>query len=865
MNRRDRKWEQIEQLFHELTQLSESEKAGRMGILSKENPELYDRMKALLAADEDSHPLFNAEPGSLFSILENDHQLIGSRIRAFELSEVVGQGAMGTVFKGHRVDGQFDQIVAIKLMKPLLINPGYRIFFDRERQILAKLNHPNIARLYDGGFNDDERPFFTMEWVSGKILTDYCREKNLGLMARLELFEQVCQAVRYAHQSLIAHLDLKPQNILINEEGQAKLLDFGVSQMLEESAEQEGSFTLAYAAPEQILKTNPNTVSDIYSLGVILFELLNDVHPFYSHFKDPEGLKKAVLDGSTSPFVLEKIDTIRFSKDLEFICRRAMQVDPADRYASVDEMIRDLDDFGKDYPVSAHPKSWIYHARKYVFRNRKVLAVVNGSFLLLIVMGVYYTFQLREQRNIAQAEAKRANQITGLITDVFSAADPNIGGADTITAVQLLDEGLKNLSKNLGDDPALYADMLVRLASVYISLGQYDQAKQIVEEAYAINLSLPISKPETLANNEILISSTYFMFGQLDSAVNFSRKAVKRLTDAGIYEGLHLVDALLELGSSYYEMDNYLRADSALSAGLTLAQKAYQPPHISLATFLHLKGAIAMKLEDLLEAEKYLNEALEMKRQLYGEPHLEIAYSYNYFGTFYQSQGDFEKALGYVQASLEQRQAILGKYHVEVAASFGNTGRTLIGLDRPMDAVPYYEEAIHIIDSLFGTNHYYYGSLKGSLGNAYFEAKAYDKAKQCYLESLENFDQLLSEDDPRHAAPRIKLGQIATSEGDLETARKYFEEAVRIRERLLPVGHLQIAQSQQALGDCLLAMGDYSTAIDYLEKAHLTANAHPESNSELISQLNYALAEAFQQKGDQEKAAFYTSLISAKE
>ncbi len=747
-----------------------------------------------------------------------------------------------------------------------MINPAYRSFFDRERQILAKLNHPNIARLYDGGFTEDERPFFTMEWVSGNNLLDYCRIHNHGLIERLKLFGQVCQAVQYAHQSMIAHLDIKPQNIIVNQDGQVKLLDFGVSQMLEEGNEQEGSFTLAYASPEQIERDHPNTVSDIYSLGVVLFELLCGYHPFKKYFEDPTALKEAVLEGNMASFrLLPEFGSVAFANDLSLICMKAMEKYPDDRYASVDELVRDLENFEQTYPILAHPEDWTYRAKKYIRRNRTILAVVNSAAILLVALGLFYTFQLREQRNIALAEAKRANQITNLITDVFSSADPNIGGADTITAVQLLDQGLVNLEKNLGDDPALYSDMLMRLGPVYLALGQYEKGKQTIDEAYEINLKLPKVSPETLARNEILISSTFFMYGVLDSSQYFSEKAIKRLSDVGIKDGEVLSGAFLELGSTYYDMANYPKADSALSIGFQLSKQAHPSPNIEQATYLHMKGATARKLDRLDSAKKYLTESLEMKRQLFDEPHLEIAYTYNFFGSFYQDIGDYEQALDYVRKSLEQRQAILGDYHVEIVASLGNMGRTYIGLDKPEEAVPYYQSAISIIDSIFGTSHYYYGALKGSLGNAYYAAGDLKNAREVFEISLKVFDELLSERDPRKASPRINLGKIAMDENRYEDAKRFFQESLKIRQDLLPDGHIQIAQSQQALGGCLLAMGDFSTAIDFLEDALVTFQADSDSNSKEISKVNSQLAKAYLQIGNQEKATYYEQLITARE
>lgn len=839
-------WEKLEELFHELTQLTEPEKISRLAAISKESLGLFEQLSTLLEADKTSHPLFQVESGGIFSLLASDQELLGSRIGAFELREIIGQGAMGTVFKGHRADGQFDQVVAIKLMKPLLINPSFRDYFERERQILAKLNHPNIARLYDGGFTDDGRPFFTMEWVSGKNLIDYCKDKNLGLDERLNFFGQVCHAVRYAHQSLIAHLDLKPQNIIINDEGQVKLLDFGVSRMVDEGFEKESGFTLAYAAPEQIERNNPSTVSDMYALGVILFELLNGYHPYEKLFKDPQGLKEAILKGNAISFKLsEMFGKVRFSNDLELICRKAMKVLPQHRYASVDELDRDLNDFRNDYPITAHAKAWTYQAQKYLRRNRTVLAVVNSAFFILLAMGLYYTFQLRQQRNIAQAEAKRANQITNLITDVFSAADPNIGGADTITAVQLLDEGLKNLEKNLGDDPEILASMLTKISPIYLSLGQYEKGKFIAEQAYQINSELFLYPHPLLAENELLIGDVYFFYGKLDSAEYFSKKGFSQLLETNTKDEMKLANAMVGLGNIIYDLGRYEEADSINRIIYTIHQKHLTPPHLLLANDLHMLGSNRRKMEDYDEAEKYLLASLEMKKKLFDEPHLELALSYNHIGSLYQNKGDDEASIPYIRKSLEQREAILGKNHVETMASVSNLARAYSNLGKFEEALPLYIASFSTISSLFGDEHYYYSYVANSLGMTYFNLGNFAEAKFYLSKSVEVNKKLFPENDKRNAVIMMNLAKVFVSEENHLEAIDFYEKAHRILNSAEKKDDRLITQCQQALGECSLALGNYSTAIEYLEIALLNNQSSDEVSQETISKINSSLEKAY--------------------
>lgn len=838
------KWEEVERLFHQLTDSTVEEKRKLLSTIFQEDKELHSLLLDLLDSDQSSHRIFAESPQKIFSKLDDDQDLLGENVGAFRIDSIIGTGAMGSVFLAKRNDGQFDQTVAIKILRPLIMDSGMREFFQKERQILARLNHPNIARLYDGGFTDSERPFFTMEYVSGKSLLEYIDERKLSLRARLELFLQVCKAVQYAHQNLIVHLDLKPQNIIVNEESQVKLLDFGVSRILEDSEETASSFTLAYASPEQIQKKNAGVSSDIYSLGIILFEMVCGIHPYQKFFQEPVALKAAKLEGNSALFDAG-LDAKRwFISDLHSIYEKATQLLPEDRFSSVEVMKRDLQAFLYDYPISSRTKSWNYATGKYLKRNRNTVVSIGVAALLLISSGVFYTIRLSQERNFAQSEAKRANQISDLLSDVFMAADPNIGGADTITAIQLLNQGYENLEKNLGDEPELYASMISRLAPIFLNLGDYQKGEELSKKALQINLSLPGISPETLSDNETQMAAMYYVKGVYDSALVYAENAIARLKKAGDLRSIYMSNALVELGNVLYDFGEFERADSAYQAAFDISKREYESPHVELAFELHMIGANAREKGDYAKAEKYLLQALEMKKELFDEPHLEIAYTYNHLGSLYQSMEQDSIALGYIEKSLEQRQSILGEFHVETMASMANYARTLVRMGSPLDAIPIYNKTLVITDSLVGKNHFYFWALTGSLGTAQFEAGIFDQAAINYQLTHDHYLELLPEGDPRIASPLNGLGKIKMQEKNYELAKNYFLEALKIREEGYPKGHPQIAQSQQALGECLLASGDYSIAIEYLEMALESLESNPETSPATLEELTSKLLAA---------------------
>ncbi|MBN7815656.1 serine/threonine-protein kinase [Algoriphagus pacificus] len=845
---RKEKWKKVERLFHQLTESDSEQKSEILDILSKEDPEVYEVLLELLESDAQGHPIFAETPQHIFEKLENESSLIGENIGAFRLKSIIGNGAMGSVFLAERNDGQFEQTVAIKLLKPMVMDPRLREFFQRERQILAKLNHPNIARLYDGGFTAAERPFFTMEYVSGKTILDYIKTRNLDLKQRLSLFLQVCQAVQYAHQSLVVHLDLKPQNILVNTDAQVKLLDFGVAKILEDSDDSKSSFTLAYASPEQILARDAGTSSDIYSLGIIFFELICGAHPFGPFFNDPIALKAKKLAGKDKDFSPEISKNFPFQSDLKLIYQKATKLNPLERYQAVQEMMRDIKSFLRDYPVSVHPKSWNYLSRKYFKRNVNTVLAVGIAGFLLLGSGIYHTIRLGQERDLARIEAKKAQQITDLLTDVFMAADPNVGGADTITAVQLLNQGYENLEKNLGDEPEMLASMMVQLSPIYLNLGQYEKGRELAEKALEINLALESVSAETIAENEIQLASYFYFLGKLDSSLLYSEKALTRLKDAGIEHGLILASSLIQLGNVLYDFSDYDQADSIFNLALKIHSEELKAPDIDIAFDLHMIGANAREKGDFEKAEKYLLEALEMKKELFEEPHLEIAYTFNHLGSLYQSMGKDSIALGYIKQSLDQRKAILGEYHVETMASMANYARTMVRIHRSEIAVPIYEQALVITDSIVGKEHIYFSALMGSLGAAYFDMEEYKMAKEKFLWTASKYREILSEKDPRISSAYMNLGKTYMKENNLDSALFYFKKTLDIRLEIIPDNHLQIAQSQQALGECLLAIGDYSTAIEYLESAKQGYQSLTDPPMDALSTINASLLAAREAK-----------------
>ncbi|MEM7353653.1 MAG: serine/threonine-protein kinase [Acidobacteriota bacterium] len=450
-------------------------------------------------------------------------------IGPYRILETLGRGGMGSVYLAERDDEHYRQQVAIKVMRHGLDHPEILRRLRQERQILAHLDHPNIARLLDGGNTPEGLPYFVMERVEGEPIVDFCDHDRLPLRARLELFLQVCSAVQYAHRNLVVHRDLKPSNILVSEDGTPKLLDFGIAKLLDpELADPMFAPTVPgmrlltpqYASPEQIRGEPANIASDVYSLGVLLYELLTGHRPHHAERRaelerrvceaEPLPPSQVVLTRNTTggvEWIPEAVSATRegtperlrrgLAGDLDTIVLEALHKEPARRYASVEHLADDLRRHLAGLPVSARPDSLAYRGRKFIARHR--LAVVTAAAVALTIFGLvlFYTLRLGEQRDaaeraaqraqqaaqLAQREAAKSEQVTGFLTEIFERADPNVAKGDEATVLEVLDQGAAQLERRLRDQPELLSQMRDVIARVYSGRGRYREARELFQRS----------------------------------------------------------------------------------------------------------------------------------------------------------------------------------------------------------------------------------------------------------------------------------------------------------------------------------------------------------------------------------------------
>ena len=413
-------------------------------------------------------------------------EMTDTRVGPWRLLDEIGRGGMGTVFLAERADGEFEQRAALKLLRPAIATDEALRRFEQERQILAGLTHPGIARLLDGGRTADGHPYLAMELVDGLPIDRYCRERELTVRDRLAVFLQVCHAVDHAHRHMVVHRDLKPSNIIVSAQGEVKLLDFGIAKLLQTDLSPGTPamthtvarvLTPEYASPEQIHGPTVTVASDVYQLGLLLFELLTDRRAQPLRDASPIEIERLVCDtllARPSAVVDDPRRARLLRGDLDSIVQQAVRKAPEERYASVERLIDDVERHLSGKPVVARGDTLAYRAGRFVRRHRLSVAAAAVAVVLLVAWAVTATLQARtiaRERDRARAEAVKAEQVKDFVLRLFQNADPSAARGETLTARELLDRGWAGIEAELAGQPAVQAELLTTVGEIYRELG----------------------------------------------------------------------------------------------------------------------------------------------------------------------------------------------------------------------------------------------------------------------------------------------------------------------------------------------------------------------------------------------------------
>lgn len=755
----------------------------------------------------------------------------GQRVGPWELIREIGRGGMGAVFLAHRVDGEYEARAAIKLIGGMRTPENLRRF-RAERQILAGLDHPNIARLLDGGSTDEGVPWVAMELVDGLPLDRYCDQAGLTVEQRIALFLDVCAAVAFAHRHLVVHRDIKPGNILVTAEGVPKLLDFGIAKLLDpeaaDSAETRTAMRLltpAYGSPEQ-LRGEPVTIAaDVYALGVVLYRLLAGRMPYDLEEKSLTEIERLVCEldpPRASTIALTPRLQRKLRGDLDTILMTALRKEPAARYASVDWFADDLRRHVTGLPVLARGEHWTYRARKFVRRHRAGVAVAAG--LVLLITGFTGALGIQNQRLAAERDAAtlaRANaeQVTSFLTDVFTGSDPARSRGDSVTARELLDAGSLRIETELADQPALRATMMRVMGNVYMRLGRYDEARPLLEQAVAGHLALYGPDHAETADSRAVLATRLVNDGDLEASRQMFRQVLETRRRLHGREHPDVASSLTDLGWIAERSEDLVEAESLYREALAVHRKVSDAADPKVARLVVRLGTVLRHTGRLDEAEPLLREAVASLRAHHGDVHPEVATALRNLAAMLRDKGDYQGADTLYSEVLTLRRQLHGNDHSDVATALGSYGLMLQQMGEYERALAAFTEAIDIEERVRQAPHPNFTFAYHNLAVELSRAGRHDEAIARMQQAVRTGDEVYPSEHPRRSLLRLGLALAYTADGRHGEAEPWLRQAVALRREHLPPGHVEIGEALSELGANLIALGEYAEAESSLIEA----------------------------------------------
>jgi serine/threonine protein kinase/tetratricopeptide (TPR) repeat protein len=821
------RWERIQILFHEAADLAEPEQRAFLKTACSDDGLMADVL-ALLEEDARGTSLLDRDLAHVAHDVLDEAAPVSLLLKEFgpyRIKEALGEGGMGVVYLAERID--LGSLVAIKLLRDAWLSPARRERFTSEQRTLAQLNHPSIARLYDADTLDDGTPWFVMEYVEGVPLTDYSSQHACSIEERLQLFRAVCEAVQYAHQHAVIHRDLKPSNILVKADGTVRLLDFGIAKQLESletptNRDQTRNdhtmtglrlMTPAYAAPEQVRGDRVGIHTDVYSLGVILYELLAGELPFDLSKLTP-GEAEAVIvgqDPEKPSVVARRVDELPRANqntpyasktawsDLDVLCLTAIHKDTQRRYQSVEALIRDVDHYLKGEPLEARPDTFRYRLGKFVRRNRRAVSAAALVFTIVVGLVVFFTVRLAKARNAALDEAARTQRIQRFMMNLFQGGDESVGPGDSMRVVTLLDRGVHE-AQTLNSDPKVQAELYQTLGTIYDQLGKFDQADSLLHSALERRKALFGADSTEVAESLVALGQLRSDQAQYEEAEQFIRQGLEMSkrhlppTHPRLGRALYVLGEVLVNEGKYDQgiqvLDDAVRIQSAaggvtadLAESLTeLANAQFYAGHLDISNSLNLRvvamdrqlygerhpnvaedlinlGAIQSEWGHYAETERYYRQALDIIQGFYGKDHPETASVMTVLGRSLNNQGRFDDSANMLREALGIQERVYGPVHPRVASALGELGKVAMKQGKLDEAEADFRRQADIYSEVYKGKHYYIGSALANLGGVYMERKQYARAERSFRDALQIYAETLPPDHLNVAIARIKLGR----------------------------------------------------------------------------------------------------------
>ena len=773
----------------------------------------------------------------------------------YRLLQKLGVGGMGEVYEAEQFK-PLQRKVALKLIKWGMDTAQVIARFESERQALALMNHTNIAKVYDAGATEKGRPYFVMEHVKGIPINDYCDKARMDTGERLELFIQVCEGVQHAHQKGIIHRDIKASNVLVtiqDDKPVPKIIDFGVAKATAQRLTERTVFTEMgqligtpeYMSPEQAEMTglDIDTRTDVYSLGVLLYELLVGVLPF-----EPDELRSGGFDEirrkvreeeppkpstrlTTPGFDTQhatqnrRTDLSTLTKqlkgELDWITMKAMAKDRTQRYATVSELAADILRYLRNEPIVAGPLSAMYRVKKYVKRHKTAVAAA-GIVVLAMIVGTTGTsiglIKAVKAQKEAREEAATAQQVSDFLVGIFKVSDPSEARGNTITAREVLDRGADRIEKELEEQPLIQARLMETISGVYTGLGLFKVATSMTEKALAIRRREQGDDHPDVASDLHGLGELFTRLAEYEKAERFYQEALMIREKVFGPDNVAVARTLGSLATLYRQQGKYAEAIPPLKRSLSIKQNVLGPNHPDLATGLYNLGILYRRQGKYDEAEPVFKRALDIREKQLGPDHPAVARVLNSYAITLFRQKKYDEAEPLYERSLALKEKTLGPDHPDVANSLDNLA-ILYAVQRDFEkAEPFFERALSIREKAYKPDHPKVAASLNNLASLYIDQGKFSKAEPLVLRSLEIKERTLESNHPDIALGCIALARVYKNQKKYTESEAYYERGLAILEKVWGPDHIELTGHLRGFADLYVIQEKYGVAKSLIER-----------------------------------------------
>ncbi len=794
------RWKRIQPVLERALELEPDQVGAYLDHACGDDAAFRAELESLIEADRAAPAFLDSPAVTLPRSVGSDRVLDGEQLGPFRVLHEIGRGGMSIVYLAERADGQFEQTVAIKVLMHDARSRDLAVRFEAERRILASLDHRGIVRIQDGGMTRDGRPYLVMEHVEGDRIDRYCDANQLPVAQRLRIFRQVLDAVAYAHRALVVHRDLKPANILVTEQGQVRLLDFGIAKLLDPDDPSDSpptrtglrAMTPEYAAPEQVRGERITTATDIYALGVLLYELLTGHRPYAEDSPTPFALEQAILDadperpseaalrrtksgshtgrGDVEP---EAIAAARATEpqqlrstldgDLDAIVLKALRKEPEERYGSAHALAEDIDRYLGSLPVLARRDSRAYRMRKFVRRHRVGVAIAAAASLLVIgsTVAIAASRETAQQARIAaEQEARTAREVTDFLIGIFGGSNPYETLGDSVSARTLLERGRERIATELVDQPIVRASLLHAIGNVYSELGRYESADTLLQQALELRRTqygdqhVSVSRTvEALVDNSIARRDFALARGHVEQALTL-RRAIGfdgLAGEANLLRSLSLTQR--ELGHTDSALTTITRALAMDSTRGDSTSGSHLMRRVELAVTLRARG-------DFAGATRVYADVLPKLRDTYGDLHPNVSTAVNNAAFLLTRQGRWAEAVPLYREAVDVQRRIFGQHHPRVMQFQSNLASALIESGALDEGVDVLRERVLAAEGAWPDGHWRIGASYEGLGKALLRSERFGEAETALRAAATSYAATLG---PHHSWTRVAEVWVVTA------------------------------------------------------------------------------------------------------